>query len=193
MGKNISLSERICGSYSTKKTRRCVARLQSLSSPKLLIKAIAALSEKADPSECSIITSEGHLPAKVLPPFQDCDMDTLPDVIRCIFYHYDCDCVPLFENQLGAIQAGKDLANLWWIKKSTSLPDSKTTLASLPATAAVDPSPNNFHYLDEKVLSGTTFQTPKREAVRKNFQTPTLIQKLQTLAVHQESHNQKIF
>ena len=150
-----------------------MARLQSLSSPKLLIKAIAALSEKADPSECSIITSEGHLPAKVLPPFQDCDMDTLPDVIRCIFYHYDCDCVPLFENQLGANQAGKDLAHLWWIKKSTSLPDSKTTLASLPATAAVDPSPNNFHYLDEKVLSATTSNAKTRGCKKKFSNTHT--------------------
>ena len=40
--------------------------------PKLLINAIAALPEKTDPSECSIINSGGHLPAKVLPTVHDC-------------------------------------------------------------------------------------------------------------------------
>ena len=35
--------------------------------------------KKTDPLECSIITSGGHLPAKVLPAFQDCNMDTLPE------------------------------------------------------------------------------------------------------------------
>ena len=79
--------------------------------PKLLINAIAALPEKTDPSDSTIITSGGHLPAKVLPAFQDCNMDTLPEEIKRIFYRYDCDCVPLFENQLGAYQACDDLGN----------------------------------------------------------------------------------
>ena len=109
--------------------------------PKLLINAIAALPEKTDPSESTIITSGGHLPATVLPAFQDCNMDTLPDEIKRIFYRYDCDCVPLFENQLGAYQVCDDLGNLWGIKTSPSSPDSETTLASLPTTPAVDPSP----------------------------------------------------
>ena len=56
--------------------------------PKLLINAIAALPEKTDPSESTIITSGGHLPANVLPAFQDCNMDTLPDEIKRIFYRF---------------------------------------------------------------------------------------------------------
>ena len=109
--------------------------------PKLLINAIAAMPEKTDPSDSTIITSGGHLPANVLPAFQDCNMDTLPDEKKSIFYRYHCDCVPLFENQLGAYQTCDDLGNLWGIKTSPSSPDSETTLASLPTTPEVDPSP----------------------------------------------------
>ena len=162
--------------------------------PKFLINAFAALPEKTDPSESTIITSGGHLPAKVLPAFQDCNLDTLPEETKRILYRYDCECVPLFENQLGVYQACDDLGNLWGIKTSPSSPDSETTLFSLPTTPAIDPSPtvtpapspslfagthnnnnppNNFDNFDENVLSGTTFQTPKREALSDSFQTPT--------------------
>ena len=150
--------------------------------PKLLINAIAALPEKIDPSESTIITSGGHLPAKVLPAFQDCNMDTLPEETKRILYRYDCECVPLFENQLGAYQACDDLGNLWGIKTSPSSPEKETKLSSLPTTPAIDPSPtvtpapspsvfagihnnnkppNNFDNFDENVLPGTTFQTPE--------------------------------
>ena len=162
--------------------------------PKLLLNSIAALPEKIDPSESTIITSGGHLPANVLPAFQDCNMDTSPDEIKRIFYRYDCDCVPLFENQLGAYEASNDLGSLWGIKTSPSSPDSETTLASLPTTPAVDPSPtvtptpsqsllagfhnnnnppNNFDNFDVNVLPGKNFQTPEREALSNSFQTPT--------------------
>ena len=159
--------------------------------PKLLINAIAALPEKTDPSECSILTSGGHLPANVLPAFQDCNMDTLPEETKRILYRYDCECVPLFENQLGAYQACDDLANLWGISSTPDSPNSESTLSSLPTTPAIDPSPtvtpapspslfaeirnppNDFDNFDENVLSGTDFQTPKREALSDSFQTPT--------------------
>ena len=143
--------------------------------PKLLINAIAALPEKTDPSESTILTSGSHLPTNVLPAIQDCNMDTQLDEIKRIFYQYHCDCVPLFENQLGAHQACDDLGNLWGIKTSPSSPDRETTLDSLPTTPAVDPSPtvtptpspslfaeicnnnnppNNFDNFDKYVLSG---------------------------------------
>ena len=109
--------------------------------PKILINAIAALPEKTDPLECSILTSGGHLPAKVLPAFQDFNMDTLPEETKRILYRYDCECVPLFENQLGAYQACDDLANLWGISSSPDSPHSESTLSSLPTTPAIDPSP----------------------------------------------------
>ena len=146
------------------------------------------------PKVLLLLPSGDHLTANVLPAFQDCNMDTLPDEIKRIFYRYDCDCVPLFENQLEAYQSCDDLGNLWGIKTSPSLPDSETTLASLPKTPAVDPSPtvtpttspslfagihnnnnppNNLDNFDENVLSGTTFKTPKREVLSNSFQTPT--------------------
>ena len=56
--------------------------------PKRPINAIAALPEKTNPSESTIITSGGHLPANRLPAFQDCNMDTLPDEIKRIFYRF---------------------------------------------------------------------------------------------------------
>ena len=51
------------------------------------------------------------------------------------------ECVPLFENQLGAYQACDNLANLWGISSSPDSPDSESTLASFPQTPAIDPSP----------------------------------------------------
>ena len=142
--------------------------------PKLLINAFAALPDKIDSSESTIITSGGHLPANVLPAFQDCNMDTLPDEIKRIFYRYDCDCVPLFENQLGAYQACDDLGNLWGIKTSPSSPDSETPSPSLfTGIHNNNNPPNKFDNFDENVLSGTTFQTPKREVLSDSFQTST--------------------
>ena len=91
---------------------------------------------KNEISESSNFTSGGHLPAKVLPALQDCNMDTLLDETKRIFYRNNCDCVPLFENQFGAYQACDDLGNLWGFKTSASLPDSTITLASLPKTQA---------------------------------------------------------
>ena len=122
--------------------------------PKLLINAIAALPEKTDPSESTIMTSGGHLLANVLPAIQDCNMDTLTDEIKRIFYRYDCDCLPLFENQLGAYQACDDLGNLWGIKTSPSSPDSETTQASPPTTPAVDPSPTVTPKLSPSLFAG---------------------------------------
>ena len=118
-------------------------------------------------------------------------MDTLPEETKRILYRYDCECVPLFENQLGAYQACDDLANLWEISSSPDSLHSESTLSSLPTTPAIDLSPtvtpapssslfaeirnppNDFDNFDENVLSATTFQTPKREAMSESFQTPT--------------------
>ena len=157
--------------------------------PKL--NAIAVLPEKNDPSESTFITSGGHLPANVLPAFQDRNMDTLLDEIKRFFSRYHCDCVLLFENQLGVYQAFDNLGNLWGINTSLSSADSKTTLASLPKTPAVHasqnvtptPSPslfagihnnnnprNDFDNFDENALSGTTFQAPKQEDLSGSFQ-----------------------
>ena len=70
--------------------------------PKLFINAIASLPEKTEPAECSLITSGGHLTPTTLPTFQHHGMASLPDNVKRVLFCYDCDCVSLFENQLGA-------------------------------------------------------------------------------------------
>ena len=153
--------------------------------PKLFINAIASLPEKTEPAECSVITSGGHLPPKALPTFQHFDMESLPNDVKRISFRYDCDCVPLFENQLGAYQACENLADMWGIKSSPCSPENQSQLdsTSLPVTPAVDPSPsltptsspsffagihkNNSTALlsenqfDTALLSATQFQTPE--------------------------------
>ena len=78
-----------------------------------LINAIAALPNKTEPSESSIITSGGLLPPKSTPAFENHVVDTLTDEVRRIFYRYDCECVPLCENQLGVYRACDELADMW--------------------------------------------------------------------------------
>ena len=153
--------------------------------PKLFINAIASLPGKTQPAECSLITSGGHLPPKALPTFQHFDMEYLPNDVKRILFRYDCDCVPLFENQLGAYQACENLADMWGTKSSPCSPESQSQLdsASLPVTPAVDPSPsltptsspslfagihkNNStallsgNHFDTALLSATQFQTPE--------------------------------
>ena len=46
--------------------------------------------------------------------------ETLPEEVRRILYRYDCDCVPLFVNQLDAYQAYKNFCYIWGVKSSPS-------------------------------------------------------------------------
>ena len=43
--------------------------------------------------------------------------------MRRILYIYDCDCVPLFENQFGTYQAYENLVDMWGAKSSPSSSD----------------------------------------------------------------------
>ena len=71
-------------------------------------------------------------------------MESLPDDAKRILFRYDCDCVPLFENQLWAHQACESLADIWGMKSSPCYPENESQLdsASLPITTAVDQSPS---------------------------------------------------
>ena len=166
--------------------------------PKLFINAIASLPEKTEPAECSVITSGEHLPPKALPTFQHFDMESLPNDVKRILFRYDCDCVPLFENQLGAYQACENLADMWGIKSSPCFPENQSQLdsASLPVTPADDLSPsltptsspfffagihkNNSTALlsenqfDTALLSATQFQTPEPARVFGVTDTPKI-------------------
>ena len=65
------------------------------------------------------------------------DIDTLSADTKRLLYGYDCDCVPIFENQLGHFQAIEQLAKLWGIQPSPTSP------ATLPigSPAANNPKP----------------------------------------------------
>ena len=166
--------------------------------PKLFFNAIASLPENTEPAECSLITSGGHLPPKTLPTFQHFGMESLPDDVKRILFRYDCDCVPLFENQLGVYQNCKNLADMWGIKLSRCSLENQSQLesASLPVTPAVDPSPSltptsspslfagihknnstalfNDNQFDTALLSATQFQTPEPGRVFGVTNTPKI-------------------
>ena len=92
-----------------------------------------------EPSESSIITSGGRLTPKSTPAFEDHAVDTLTDEVRKIFYRYDCECVPLCENQPGVYRACNELADMRGLKSAPDFPVNQTP-TSEPVTPAVDPS-----------------------------------------------------
>ena len=90
-------------------------------------------------SESSITTSGGCLPPKSTPLFEDHVVDTLTDEVRRIFYRYDCQCVPLLENQLGVYRACEELTDMPGLKFMSDYSVSQTPISE-PVTPAVDPS-----------------------------------------------------
>ena len=143
--------------------------------PKLFFNAIAALAEKSEPAESSIITSGGHLPPKTIPQMHSTE-ETLPEEVRRILYRCDCDCVPLLENQLGTYQAYENLGDIWGVKSSPSSPDSQppSVSVSVPTTPAVYPSP--------------TFTSTPSPSLFEDFQRKNkILQVLQDLAILQVS------
>ena len=141
------------------------------------------------------------MPPKTTPAFENHDVDTLTDEVRRIFYRYDCECVPLCENQLGVYRACDELADMWGLK---SAPDSPTSLTSVPVTPAVDPSPtvtptpspslfaeisksyqekicNGNQDFDLNILSGTSFLTPQ-QSNSALFETPESVETPQICA-----------
>ena len=126
--------------------------------------------------------------------------ETLPEVVRRILYRNDCDCVPLFENQLGTYQAYENLGDMWGVKSSPSSPDSQppSVSFSVPTTSAVDPRPtvnptpspslfevfqrknkisDNFaSQFDVNILSGSNFQAPQQQTNSAIFNTPNCLE-----------------
>ena len=79
------------------------------------------------------------MPPRKLHSFEPQDIENLPDETKQILFKYDCDCVQLFEYQLGAQDARDNLARLWCIHLSPRSP--KSSLGhSLPANLLRDPS-----------------------------------------------------
>ena len=91
------------------------------------------------PTHGSFITSGGLVTPQKLQSCESQDIATLPDETKQLLFKYDCDCVPLFENQLGAQDARDNLASLWGIQLSPTSPSSSSG-QSLPTTPLSDPS-----------------------------------------------------
>ena len=128
--------------------------------------------------------------------------ETLAEEVRRILYRYDCDCLPLFENELETYQAYKNLGDIWGVKSSPSSPDSQppSFSVSVLTTPAVDtsptvtptPSPSLFEdfqrkkkisdnfasrsQFDVKNLSGSNFQTPQQQTISADFKTPNCLE-----------------
>ena len=107
--------------------------------PKSIIVFVATLPGKNLPTHGSVITSGGLVPPQQLQLCEPRDIATLPDETKQLLFKYGCDCVPLFENQLGAQDARDNLASLWGIQLSPTPPASSSG-QSLPATVLSDPS-----------------------------------------------------
>ena len=74
--------------------------------PKSIIDFVATLPGKKLPVHGSVIIFSGSVPPQKLHSCEPQDNGKLPDKTKQILFKYDCDCVPLFENQLGAQDAG---------------------------------------------------------------------------------------
>ena len=105
--------------------------------PKSITDFLATLPGKNLPTHGSVITSGGLVPPQKLLSCEPQDIATLPN--ETILFMYDCDCVPLFKNQLGAQDARDNLASLWGIQLSPTSPASSSG-QSLPTTPLSDPS-----------------------------------------------------
>ena len=108
----------------------------------MLVHLIATLPDKyvskEDNGLITVLTAGGYsVPRKLLLLFLfDIETPPSPDT-KGLLYRYDCDCVPIFENQLGHFQAIEELAQLWGIQPSPTSP--ATSPIGSPATN--DPRP----------------------------------------------------
>ena len=107
--------------------------------PKSIIDFVAILPGKNLPTHGSVLTSGGLVPPQKLQSCEPQDIATLPDETKQLFFKYDCNCVPLFENQLGAQGARDNLSSLRGIKLSPTSP-AISSGHSLPTTPLSEPS-----------------------------------------------------
>ena len=107
--------------------------------PKPIIDFVASLPGRNVPAHGSILISGGLVPLQQLQSCEPQDIATLPDETKQLLFKCDCDCVPLFESQLGAQDARDNLASLWGIQLSPTSPTSSSG-QSLPTNPLGDPS-----------------------------------------------------
>ena len=107
--------------------------------PKFFINLLPQMPDKRQSTSGGFITSGGIVPLSPLfdPPLHAYDISNLPVGTKKIFYKYDCDCVPFYENQLGVFQECDNLADFWGLPKSLQSPINLSPLC----TPTADPSP----------------------------------------------------
>ena len=109
--------------------------------PKMFVNFVATLPDKyvstEDNGTKTVLTAGGYSVPRKMPLLFPYDIETLSPDTKRLLYRYDCDCVPIFENQLGQFQAIEELAQLWGIQPSPTSP--ATSPIGSPATN--DPSP----------------------------------------------------
>ena len=94
--------------------------------PKTSVNFVATLPDKhvstEDNGTKTVLTAGGYSVPRKMPLLFPYDIDTLSPDTKRLLYRYDCDCVPIFENQLGHFQAIEELAQLWGIQPSPTSP-----------------------------------------------------------------------
>ena len=90
--------------------------------PKSIIDFVATLLGINLPAHRSVKVSDDLVPPQQLQLCKPQVIATLPDETKQLLFKYDCGCVPLFENQLGAQDSRDNLASLWGIQLSPTQP-----------------------------------------------------------------------
>ena len=106
----------------------------------------------------AIFTSGGIIPSKVPDNLSSYNIVDLPENLKKVFYKYDCDMVPFFENQLGVVEACDSLADLWGLARSPESPSqptpcTKPVIDPSPSVSSFESSPSLFSKLWEKQIS----------------------------------------
>ena len=149
--------------------------------PKIFVNFMAKLPEKptTDTHGDTNFTSGGILsPSKVRDILCSYNILDLRENVKKVFYKYDCDMVPFFENQLDVVEACDNLADLWGLARSPESSFQPTPCATpvrepSPTVSPFESSPSLFSKLwDKKIsdqqsasallnnLSGVNFETP---------------------------------
>ena len=85
----------------------------------------------------TVLTAGGYSVPRKMPLLFPYEIDTPSPDTKRLLYRYDCDCAPIFENQLDQFLAIEELAQLWGIKPSPTSP----ATSSIGSPATNDPSP----------------------------------------------------
>ena len=148
--------------------------------PKIFVSLMANLLEKptTDTPGGANFTSGGILqPSKVQDSLCSYNILGLPENVKKVFYKYDCDMVPFFENQLGVVEACDNLADLWGLIRSPELPFQPTSRATpvrdpSPTVSPFESSPSLFSKLwDKKISDQQSASTLLNNISGVNFET----------------------